>query len=268
MPVVSVQFKHGVSATNGTVVTLDSPATAGNLVLVYGIHSYPGCPPSVVNSEASSVTTKISDSTTGKIIRVFSMVVGSSGTYSVTLNMACGFFNSYVVEEVSGFDPADPIELIEFDVQTTTSTTALSLGPKNALVDAGLRVLTYGGISGWTPTSGWTSPLFNDTITNLYVVQGKQSPSTGAQSCTLGLSNGGAINVYGLLFSIKPSASAPTALPRHNTSKVKGYKKKYTPASSTLLAFRSALPSSGPSPNPPSSVEDELWFFRNRRRYR
>lgn len=202
MSVASVQAKSAASLSNAGTVTLDSHATAGNLIVVYGVHSYSGCPPTISNSEASTVATRISDVVAGLPIRVCTMVVGATGTYTVTASMGCGLFRALTVEEVTGADVADPIELVEYAIAQTASLSTMSIGPIDAVAGAGVRALFQQSLASYTPDAGWTAPLDNN---GLYLLQGKVSAGA-AESTTIGLSNGSALTVTGLLFSIKPAA--------------------------------------------------------------
>lgn len=207
MGVANVQVEDASSSVNGDTTTLSGSATPGNTIVVSGWHSYPATPPSVTNSESSTVTLQISGTFTGLMFRVWTMVVGVGGTYSITFHMGAGVMRVAFVEEVVGAHATTPIETTEFDAyQDTDTTTGIDLGPKNVVNGAGMRALTYGSVFDYVPTSGWTDPLLEPA--NTYVYQGKQSTSTSSQGVNIGVTSGtSGTSIYAAFFSIIPAAS-------------------------------------------------------------
>lgn len=208
MSIASVQIVANPSVSTGGSLTFSSPVTAGNLIVVYGFHSYSGCPPTITNSEGSTVTAQIAGNDGAGLsdpLWVFTMVAVASGTYSVTATMGCGVFRLLVAEEVSGYNTTTPIETTEFDNQRVSGATSITVGPKNAAAGADVRVFCYGAVSAYTGTAGWVG-LLNTTN---YFVQRKAMASAGAISAVVTMTPSSTLD--GTLFSINPAAGASSS---------------------------------------------------------
>lgn len=126
MAAAYVQHITGAAKNNGSTLVMPGNTVAGNHIVVIGIHSYAGCPPTISDSQGNTYTVKGANPDTGTgLLKVYTAPVGSSAACTLTCSMACGEFHTITAIEVSGL-ATDP-----YDVQ------AVNTGDSASPCDAG-----------------------------------------------------------------------------------------------------------------------------------
>lgn len=210
---MAAAFVQGkIAALNGmvapsTALAFTSNVVAGNALLAMFAWAYPGCAPSLSDSQGN-VWTGVGthpQPAGGSTFYVFTARAGSSAACSVTLTAACSQASAFCIVEVSG------LQVAPFDVQAVATTTATPSNAGTLVTTANgdyIGALYYEGPNrGFSARSGWTSRL---TIANCAYFDAVQA-TAGSITPDVDSSASGGFPVFGYSAAFK--AAAPTFNP-------------------------------------------------------
>lgn len=116
MPYVQSKVAVNTAVSNGVTIAFDSNVTVGNTIIVIGLHSYAGCPPSFTDNLGNTYTARGSRlALNTEIFELFTAPVTTGGACTLTAAMSCGVFRALAIVEVSQIAAGNP-----FDQQTGT----------------------------------------------------------------------------------------------------------------------------------------------------
>ena len=153
-----VQSVTGFAVNGGGTLVFGSNLVAGNDIVVVGVHSYAGCPPSVSDSQGNTYAHPVNavQPSGGRYFHVWTAPVGSSAANTITCAMACGNLYGVIALEVAGLDASTKYEAHSVGIGSTNPVQAGSITPT---VNNSLLVSIFHDISGgstWAAMSGWT----------------------------------------------------------------------------------------------------------------
>lgn len=198
------------SAGSPIVIAYGSNVVAGNTLIVFMTHSYLGCPPTVVDTQLNTWTSKGSQPNPGnsRYFYIFTAVAGSSGANTVTITFACGTSRMCGILEYSGLE-ADPynVQNVKLNTANPCDTGSITTTTDNELVLSmftGVTTPTYSGGSGTTRLTNDINDVIRDEIK---ASAGAVAPDATASAVSVPYS------VQGFVASFKATASAAVAAP-------------------------------------------------------
>jgi len=207
---VQLKIADYASLSNGSTIAFDSNITSGNTIVVLGLHSYAGCPPSLSDGLGNTYSPKgTRPSLNTEIVEIFTAPITVGGACTVTTAMSCGLFRNFAMAEVSGLK-ADPFDQQNgtYNASASSPFAAGSITPAEAgeyifaLFSSGGsgRDLSDGGGAGLTERGNNTN---NDcTILDKTHTSGAINPDVSFA--------GGALLMRGVVASFKATPSAPS----------------------------------------------------------
>jgi hypothetical protein len=161
-----VQSKHsydGGATSSPIAVAFDSNVTVGNTIIVFVLHSYFGCPPSVTDSQGNTYSSKgAQPNAGGPYFWIFTAAVGSTGANTVTITFACGIVSQYAIAEASSL-VADPYE---DQAEGQDATSPYGAGDVTTTVDNSLILAMWNKLGSALGATSVSSPMtlaHNDT---------------------------------------------------------------------------------------------------------
>ena len=126
-----VQRVLGATISNAGTLVFGAGVTAGNHVVILGLHSYLGTPPTVATS-GLTYTKRVDAANNGirdDYFYVWTAPIPSSGATTITFSMGAGFMRIAAAVEVSGLDATTPYGGHNLSTNTTNNVVAGSITP-------------------------------------------------------------------------------------------------------------------------------------------